>query len=103
MPIIIIVIIASVVVAGGGGGDDDGGGVGLWWCTGGRGGGGGCGCSLIVAIWGLFGDLAYHVISVSTCCLNTDMQLWASSSAVKGTHVSAKVRGSNPGGNIFIL
>ena len=75
--------------------------MGLWWCTGGH--GSGCGCSLIVAIWGLCGDVAYHVISVSTCCLNTDMQLWASSSAVKGAHVPAKVGGSNPGRNIFIL
>ena len=54
--------------------------VGWWWpCRG----GGRCGCGLIVAVWGVFGDAACHVIGVGTCCPNVPNHMWAGSSAVK--------------------
>ena len=56
------------------------------------------------AVWFVGGDMACHVISVGNCCLNMHMHLWASSSVVKHMlTVPAKVRGSNPAGNAFIL
>ena len=38
---------------------------------------------LWVAIFGLFGDAACHVISVGTCCPNLHGVLWTDSSTVK--------------------
>ena len=57
----------------------------LWWWWLLLGCGGGCdGCSFnLVAIFGLFGDAACHVIDVGTYRLNLRNQGWASSSAVK--------------------
>ena len=62
----------------------------------GRGGGcDGCGCDS-VAIFGLFGDAACHVINVGTYCLNLDNLGWLGSSTVKRVLiVTAKVECSN--------
>jgi hypothetical protein len=40
-------------------------------------------CDVWVAIFGSFGDVACHVISVGTCCPNLHCVLWTDSSAVK--------------------
>ena len=54
--------------------------------------------------WVHLGDVACHMISVGTCCLNMHVHLWASGSAVKSVRtVSAKVGTSNLAGNPCIL
>jgi cytochrome c551/c552 len=51
----------------------------------------------LVAIFGLFGDVACHVIDVGTCCPNLHNLAWAGSSVVKHRLiVTVKVECLNP-------